>query len=206
MNILHSESFSDSIDRPSILIIQNFWFGSNVTRTSSFNLLLKKRKHDKFDITWFTLCYSSIFSALSRSLREKCPSTEIFLVLIFPQSDWIRRDTEYRSVLSPNLENADQKKLHIWTLHVMVTITTRALWFLKSVPKFIPIIDIFFLFVVNHSVTLEFNEIVIHFSLARSILKLPYFLQIFFFVKKSFKIALFCEFSHGYQQLVCQYE
>ena len=42
MNILHSESFSDSIDRPSILIIQNFWFGSNVTRTSSFNLLLKK--------------------------------------------------------------------------------------------------------------------------------------------------------------------
>ena len=191
MNILHSESFSDSIDRPSILIIQNFWFGSNVTRTSSFNLLLKKRKHDKFDITWFTLCYSSIFSALSRSLREKCPSTEIFLVLIFPQSDWIRRDTEY-----PYLD----------TFHVMVTITTRAIWFLKSVPKFIPIIDIFFLFVVNHSVTLEFNEIVIHFSLARSILKLPYFLQIFFVVKKSFKIALFCEFSHGYQQLVCQCE
>ena len=99
-----------------------------------------------------------------------------------------------------------EKTPYLDTFHVMVTITTRAIWFLKSVPKFIPIIDIFFLFVVNHSVTLEFNEIVIHFSLARSILKLPYFLQIFFVVKKSFKIALFCEFLHGYQQLVCQYE
>ena len=26
-------------------------------------------------------------------LREKCPNTEFFLALIFPHSDWIRRDT-----------------------------------------------------------------------------------------------------------------
>ena len=28
------------------------------------------------------------------SLREKCPNTELFLVRIFPHSDWIRRDTK----------------------------------------------------------------------------------------------------------------
>ena len=31
---------------------------------------------------------------VSVPLREKCPNTEFFLVLIFPHSDWIRRDTE----------------------------------------------------------------------------------------------------------------
>ena len=36
------------------------------------------------------------------SLREKCLNTEFFLVRIFPHSDWIRRDTQYLSVLSPN--------------------------------------------------------------------------------------------------------
>ena len=36
------------------------------------------------------------------SLREKCPNTEFFLVRIFPHSDWIRRDTSYLSVFSPN--------------------------------------------------------------------------------------------------------
>ena len=37
----------------------------------------------------------------------KCPNTEFFLVLIFLYSDWIR-------------ENTDQKKLRIWTLHIVV--------------------------------------------------------------------------------------
>ena len=35
-------------------------------------------------------------------LREKCPNTELFLVRILPHSDWIRRDTSYLSVFSPN--------------------------------------------------------------------------------------------------------
>ena len=39
----------------------------------------------------------------ARALREKCPNTEFFLVRIFSTSDWIRRDTEYLSVFSPNL-------------------------------------------------------------------------------------------------------
>ena len=32
----------------------------------------------------------------------------VILVHIFPHSDWIRRDTEYPSVFSPNAENGDQ--------------------------------------------------------------------------------------------------
>ena len=36
------------------------------------------------------------------TLREKCPNTEFFLVRIFLHSDWIRKDTSYLSVFSPN--------------------------------------------------------------------------------------------------------
>ena len=36
------------------------------------------------------------------SLHEKCPNTELFLVRIFPYSDWIRRFTPEISVFSPN--------------------------------------------------------------------------------------------------------
>ena len=38
-----------------------------------------------------------------KSLREKCPNTEFFLARIFSHSDWIRRDTSYLSVFSPNV-------------------------------------------------------------------------------------------------------
>ena len=41
---------------------------------------------------------------------------EFFLVRIFPHSGWIRRDSPYLSVFSPNAENTDQKNLRIWTL------------------------------------------------------------------------------------------
>ena len=43
-----------------------------------------------------------LIESSTSSLREKCPSTELFLVRIFPHSDWIRRDAKYRSVFSPN--------------------------------------------------------------------------------------------------------
>ena len=42
------------------------------------------------------------------TLRQRCPNTELFLVLIFPHSDWIRRDASYLSVFSPNAGKADQ--------------------------------------------------------------------------------------------------
>ena len=40
----------------------------------------------------------------------------VFLVLIFPPSDWIRKDTEYFSVFSPNVGKCGSEKLRIWTL------------------------------------------------------------------------------------------
>ena len=51
----------------------------------------------------------SLWSALS----EKCPNMELFLVRIFPHSDWIWRDTKYSVRMR---ENADQKNLRVWTL------------------------------------------------------------------------------------------
>ena len=36
------------------------------------------------------------------TLRKKCPNTVFFLVRVFPHLDWIRRDTPYLSVFSPN--------------------------------------------------------------------------------------------------------
>ena len=40
----------------------------------------------------------------------------VFLVSIFPHSDWIRRDTEYLSVFSPNVRKYGPEKLRIQTL------------------------------------------------------------------------------------------
>ena len=50
-----------------------------------------------------TACGRSIVDwQVSTPLRKKCPNTEIFLVRIFSHSEWIRRDTSYLSVFSPN--------------------------------------------------------------------------------------------------------
>ena len=55
-----------------------------------------------------------------KTLREKCPNTEFFLVRIFPDLDWIRRDTEYLSVFSPNPEKyGPEKTPYLDTFHVM---------------------------------------------------------------------------------------
>ena len=54
-------------------------------------------------------------------MREKFPNTEFFLVRIFPHSDWIRRDTEYLSVFSPNVgKYGPEKTPHLDTFHVVV--------------------------------------------------------------------------------------
>ena len=39
----------------------------------------------------------------------------VFLVRIFPDSDWIHRDTSYLSVFSPNAGKSGPEKLRIWT-------------------------------------------------------------------------------------------
>ena len=54
------------------------------------------------------------------SLCEKCPNTELFLVHIFLQSDWIRRDTLYLSAFSPNAgKYGPEKTPYFDTFHAM---------------------------------------------------------------------------------------
>ena len=53
------------------------------------------------------------FLSMKIALREKCPNTEVFLVRIFPHSDWILRISPYSVRL---WENTDQKNLRIWAL------------------------------------------------------------------------------------------
>ena len=43
----------------------------------------------------------------------------VFLVCIFSHSDWIRGDTKYLSVFSPNAEKYGTEKLRIRTLHAV---------------------------------------------------------------------------------------
>ena len=57
------------------------------------------------------------------SLLEKCPDTEFFLVRIFLHSDWIRRDTDYLSVSSPNEGNEGPEKTpYLDTFHALIDI------------------------------------------------------------------------------------
>ena len=54
------------------------------------------------------------------SLREKCPNKEFFLVRIFPHSNWIRRDTSYLYVFSPNAgKYGSEKTPYLDTFHAV---------------------------------------------------------------------------------------
>ena len=70
-----------------------------------------------------------LFVIIELSLREKCPNTEIFLVRIFPHSDWIWRDAKYLSLFSPNAGKYGPEKLRIWTFSRSV------FWRLKRLPQ-----------------------------------------------------------------------
>ena len=49
----------------------------------------------------YTIC---VLYKTQIALPEKSPNAELFLVRIFQDSDWIRRDTSYLSVFIPNAE------------------------------------------------------------------------------------------------------
>ena len=55
------------------------------------------------------------------SLCEMCSNTGFFLVRIFPHWDWIRRDTSYLSVFSPNAgKYRPEKTLYLDTFHAVI--------------------------------------------------------------------------------------
>ena len=61
----------------------------------------------------------------STPLREKCSNTEFALVRIFPHLDWIRRDTEYLSVFSPNAgKYRPAKTPYLDNFHAVLTLST----------------------------------------------------------------------------------
>ena len=57
---------------------------------------------------------------LCSPLCEMCPNTEFFLARSFLHSDWIRRDTSYLSVFSPNAgKYGAEKTPYLDTFHAM---------------------------------------------------------------------------------------
>ena len=86
-----------------------------------------------------------IFSRISftLSLREKSPNTEFFLFRICLYPDWIRRDTPYLSVFSPNTGKYGPEKSRIWTFftHCMCTWIYNLLFPLKKSSR----LQVFFL-------------------------------------------------------------
>ena len=61
-----------------------------------------------------------IYSKKHTLLREKYPNKKSFVVRIFPHSDWIRRDTKYLSVLSPNKgKYGPEKTPYLDTFHTV---------------------------------------------------------------------------------------
>ena len=57
-----------------------------------------------------SIIYAGIYNAWKVSVFK------IFLVCIFPHSDWVRRETRYLSVFNSNAGKCRQEKLPIWTL------------------------------------------------------------------------------------------
>ena len=70
---------------------------------------------------WKKLLYYSKFSVITTP-GEKCPNTELFLVRIFPHSDWIWRDTSYLSEFSLNAgKNGPEITPYLETFHFITT-------------------------------------------------------------------------------------
>ena len=60
----------------------------------------------------------------------------VFLVSIFQHSDWIRRDTPYLSVFSPNARKCGPEKLRIRTLFMKCKVPGFMKWFYNLSPFF----------------------------------------------------------------------
>ena len=85
-------------------------------------------------VTIYVILVSLYIESFSlQTLREKCPNTEFFLVRIFPHSDWIRRDTLYLSVFSPNARKYGQEKTpYLGTFHAVKVQAQKEIHTIKS--------------------------------------------------------------------------
>ena len=119
------------------IYVQNhsfFWclINSSSFRISSFFMTIRKLLfHQAFSL-FGPILFDRDCSVLhfSTPLREKCSNTEFALVRIFPHLDWIRRDTEYLSVFSPNAgKYRPAKTPYLDNFHAVLTLSTHV--FLK---------------------------------------------------------------------------
>ena len=96
INKWHCEVRQQVLLRTLIFKNTNFW---KLFQTVALGLLsnLVLRTINNF-------CFCFIFSIPWSTLRENCPNTELFLIRIFLNSDWIWRDKVYLSVFSQNTE------------------------------------------------------------------------------------------------------
>ena len=86
----------------------NFWlkqlcYLQNLLFKECFIKIMSEKLHKLHKNSMILLKLAIEDKYATKTLREKCPNTEFFLVRIFLYSDWIQ-------------ENMDQKKLRIWTL------------------------------------------------------------------------------------------
>ena len=80
---------------------------------------IKKTFYDKMSLRHF-------YFRVTHSLREKCPSTEFFLVRIFTHSE--RRDTSYLSVFSPNAGRyGPEITPYLDTFHIVIALPVAVL-------------------------------------------------------------------------------
>ena len=85
------------------------------------------------DLTWLISSRSGNHSQTTQI--NKCPNTELFLVLIFPHSEWIRRDTSYLSVFTPNAEkHGPEITPYLDTFHTVTFTQSIDLWLLLISP------------------------------------------------------------------------
>ena len=71
---------------------------NNVTKLSTTSYVISKWRQNVIKMA------SKELPSISLKLREKCPNTELFLIRIFPHSNWIRRDTLYFPAFGLNRE------------------------------------------------------------------------------------------------------
>ena len=105
--LLLTNRFSVNPAKPGNTSIEKHYFSFNLL---TFLLIFLSPNSISLSMRYFTQV----------ALREKCPNTDIFLVRIFPHSDWIRRDTPYLSVFSPNVgKYRPEKTPYLDTFHAV---------------------------------------------------------------------------------------
>ena len=111
-------------------------------------------KQEKHDIAFFISVFPRyilwtkgmeaclVYCIVSISTAWKLSVFRVILARIFPHSDWIRRDTEYLSVFSPNAgKKADQNNSEYGQFSCSVHLTSYLCFYLKIITLSLWFID-----------------------------------------------------------------